>query len=56
MEQKQEEGGAETPNQIEALQEGINKEIVSLDEQLDEVLEKNEKDFLMAYRFHMLKV
>jgi hypothetical protein len=23
---------------------------------LDEVLEKNEKDFLMAYRFHMLKV
>ena len=34
----------------------VNEEIVNLDERLDEVLEKNEKDFLMAYRFHMLKV
>lgn len=32
------------------------KEIVDLDEKLDHVLEKNEKDFLTAYRFHMLKV
>ena len=34
----------------------ITGEIGSLDEKLDTVLEKNEKDFLMAYRFHMLKV
>ena len=38
------------------MQADINEEIVNLDEQLDQVLEKNEKDFLMAYRFHMLKV
>ena len=34
----------------------INATIVDLDAKLDSVLEKNEKDFLMAYRFHMLKV
>ena len=33
-----------------------NKEIEDLDSKLDHVLEKNEKDFLTAYRFHMLKV
>lgn len=27
-----------------------------LDSNLDSVLEKNERDFLTAYRFHMLKV
>ena len=32
------------------------KEIEDLDSKLDHVLEKNEKDFLTAYRFHMLKV
>lgn len=31
-------------------------EIEKLDAKLDKVLEKNEKDFLTAYRFHMLKV
>lgn len=46
----------ETQNRIETLKADINDEIVNLDEQLDDVLEKNEKDFLMAYRFHMLKV
>lgn len=30
--------------------------IDDLDQKLDNVLEKNEKDFLTAYRFHMLKV
>lgn len=31
-------------------------EIDDLDQKLDRVLEKNEKDFLQAYRYHMLKV
>ena len=56
IEPKAEDDGKETPSQIDALRAGIDEEIVSLDEQLDGVLEKNEKDFLMAYRFHMLKV
>ena len=56
MDPKTEKNVRETQNKIEALQADINDEIVNLDEQLDEVLEKNEKDFLMAYRFHMLKV
>jgi len=30
--------------------------VKDLDHKLDVVLENNEKDFLMAYRFHMLKV
>jgi hypothetical protein len=30
--------------------------VKDLDHKLDVVLEDNEKDFLMAYRFHMLKV
>ena len=30
--------------------------IIDLDRDLDKILEKNEKDFLTAYRFHMLKV
>lgn len=34
----------------------IDENIQALDEQLDSVLEKHEKDFLTAYRFHMLKV
>lgn len=34
----------------------INDKIEELDSKLDIVLEKNEKDFLTAYRFHMLKV
>ena len=38
------------------LEQGIGLEIEGLDSKLDAVLEKNEKDFLTAYRFHMLKV
>ena len=34
----------------------IDNQITDLDEKLDHVLEKHEKDFLKAYRFHMLKV
>lgn len=34
----------------------INDVITGLDRDLDRVLEKNERDFLTAYRFHMLKV
>lgn len=34
----------------------IDEQITDLDEKLDHVLEKHEKDFLKAYRFHMLKV
>ena len=34
----------------------IDAQITDLDEKLDHVLEKHEKDFLKAYRFHMLKV
>ena len=36
--------------------EETGQEIEALDAKLDKVLEKNEKDFLTAYRFHMLKV
>ena len=41
---------------IKTLEEDTGKEIEDLDQKLDTVLEKNEKDFLTAYRFHMLKV
>jgi hypothetical protein len=41
---------------INELEQGITLEIEGLDSKLDAVLEKNEKDFLTAYRFHMLKV
>lgn len=34
----------------------IDKNITNLDEKLDSVLERHEKEFLTAYRFHMLKV
>lgn len=34
----------------------IDKNITALDEKLDSVLERHEKEFLTAYRFHMLKV
>ena len=34
----------------------IDSQIRKLDEKLDTVLEKHEKDFLTSYRFHMLKV
>ena len=43
-------------NRISDLNKDIDKEVIDLDAKLDSVLEKNEKDFLMAYRFHMLKV
>ena len=41
---------------IKDLESRIGGEIEGLDSKLDAVLEKNEKDFLTAYRFHMLKV
>lgn len=34
----------------------IDLTVEDLDGKLDHVLEKNEKDFLTAYRYHMLKV
>ena len=34
----------------------IDTNITALDEKLDSVLERHEKEFLTAYRFHMLKV
>lgn len=47
---------AYTQNKIGELSQDIDQEIDDLDQKLDTVLEKNEKDFLTAYRFHMLKV
>lgn len=47
---------AETQERIAGLQQNVDTEIEKLDQKLDTVLEKNEKDFLTAYRFHMLKV
>ena len=41
---------------INEIIDDTNHEIEGLDAKLDKVLEKNEKDFLTAYRFHMLKV
>ena len=41
---------------INKLKDNINAQIEDLDTKLDKVLEKNERDFLTAYRFHMLKV
>lgn len=34
----------------------IDEQIAMLDNRLDLVLEKHEKDFLGAYRYHMVKV
>ena len=36
--------------------DNIDETLEQLDVKLDEVLEKHEKEFLNAYRFHMLKV
>ena len=47
---------AETQERIGNLSIFIDDTIENLDQKLDKVLEKNEKDFLTAYRFHMLKV
>ena len=41
---------------IALLGDQINTQITDLDMKLDDVLAKHEKDFLKAYRFHMLKV
>jgi len=41
---------------IADINTSIGSQIIDLDEKLDTVLEKNEKDFLTAYRFHMLQV
>ena len=53
---KMEKTVAEVQERINDTQVKIDGEIEGLDEKLDKVLEKNEKDFLTAYRFHMLKV
>jgi hypothetical protein len=42
--------------QIEGLQGQINTQVLELDTQLESILERHERDFLTAYRFHMLKV
>jgi hypothetical protein len=42
--------------QVNRVNAEIDEAITALDRSLDQVLEDNEKDFLMAYRFHMLKV
>ena len=47
---------AHTQTKIAEISQDVDQEIDDLDEKLDKVLEKNEKDFLTAYRFHMLKV
>lgn len=43
-------------NKIDDTRVAMDRVIVDLDNDLDKVLEKNEKDFLTAYRFHMLNV
>jgi hypothetical protein len=53
---KMEKTVAEVQERISLTQGNIDTEIEGLDQKLDTVLEKNEKDFLTAYRFHMLKV
>ena len=39
--------------QIVKLADDVDQELLGLDEKLDEVLEKREKEFLNAYRHHM---
>ena len=46
----------EIHERIGEINSGIDETVKDLDHKLDVVLENNEKDFLMAYRFHMLKV
>ena len=41
---------------IDGLRSQINDQVQDLDNQLESILEKHERDFLTAYRFHMLKV
>ena len=56
LDDKMERQVAEVTERIGETQGRIDGVIESLDQRLDTVLEKNEKDFLTAYRFHMLKV
>mmetsp|Transcript_994 Transcript_994/g.1194 ORF Transcript_994/g.1194 Transcript_994/m.1194 type:complete len:102 (+) Transcript_994:150-455(+) len=56
LDEQMEKSVAETQGRIATLQVNIDTTIENLDAKLDTVLEKNEKDFLTAYRFHMLKV
>ena len=46
----------ENDEKIEFLSRKIDEQITDLDQKLDHVLEKHEKDFLKAYRVQMLKV
>ena len=41
---------------IKKHQADIDETVQQLDDKLEEILEKHEKDFLTAYRYHMLKV
>jgi hypothetical protein len=43
-------------DKIDSTRMAMDRVIIDLDNDLDKVLEKNEKDFLTAYRFHMLNV
>ena len=55
LDDKMEKTVAEVENRIAETRGRIDGVIEGLDQRLDTVLEKNEKDFLTAYRFHMLK-
>ena len=46
----------EDEQHIVELADQIDEQIVMLDNRLDMVLETHEKDFLSAYRLHMVKV
>ena len=46
----------DSEEKIEFLSRKIDDQITDLDQKLDHVLEKHEKDFLKAYRVQMLKV
>ena len=46
----------ENDEKIEFLGRKIDEQITDLDQKLDHVLEKHEKDFLKAYRVQMLRV
>lgn len=46
----------EDEQRIVELADSIDEQIVMLDNRLDMVLENHEKDFLSAYRLHMVRV
>ena len=54
--QKQADALEDPEERIQFFAGKIDEQIVDLDQKLDHVLEKHEKDFLKAYRVQMLKV